>query len=387
MGEWIMTAPPHLKLPEGWTSPSDGISSVEEGCERFIGCLWIDRILARFDTFFIGARNDSTKTRMKLQCTAHFYMQSIYNYRSVKLEDKGVVSLAAIHLANKVMEHPRKLRDLMTCYELECSKMHPGLSLDENEVHDLREAVTRNESFILRVVGFNLSPPTTCFEELESLISTIYKESLNILDKHQINESGAWKKNISLLARSFLCDSYRGMAVHTQSSYNLALACLMLACNFYHKTFCSIALLLEQWHTIFPDSNLDELEEAKTEICYIYSVKRKVRDEVLAGRICDLITLPDQTPFLDGTATCLTSPESSSCPTGSSTETSPPTTTATGGSSSSSSASNCPSQTKNKSYVGKIYKPPVLHPTGLIALRKRPVASPFSQAKRRCKVR
>eukprot|EP00397_Hematodinium_sp_SG-2012_P053217 GEMP01063394.1.p1 GENE.GEMP01063394.1~~GEMP01063394.1.p1 ORF type:complete len:275 (+),score=33.73 GEMP01063394.1:56-826(+) len=206
MGESRMHISPLPILPAGWRSPSnkEGMDAIDEDVERYVGCIWIDRLLAGMSEF---------TQRTKIHACSHYYFHAFYNHRSFKMQDKGVVGLSSIFLACKVLENTRKMKDLQHCYQLEIAKAHPGVELMEKEQFELREEITRIESFLLRIVHFNFSPPTDSFDKLEELIIEVFKKTTHLVAPYEPDQH-KWQMAIMTCARSFLCDAYRVIAVH-----------------------------------------------------------------------------------------------------------------------------------------------------------------------------
>jgi len=274
-------------LPTGWKSPSakEGMTADDENLNRYVGCLWVDRLLRAMGEF---------NERTKINACAHFYFHAFYNYRSFSMEDKGVVSLASVFLACKVLENPRKMRDLLKCYQNEIAKTHQGIELTEKEQYELREEITRIESFLLRVLSFDFVPPVSSFDKLDDLWRMMMK-SQSMMWTQESDHS--WQKQIIQCARSFMCDAYRGIAVHQYTQKTLAYACLRIAC-FYQRNSCrSVKLLLSRWAEIFPDRPPDEdIEKVKSDILEIFRVRKRLKDE--SREQCPM-TLPDQKTWTD----------------------------------------------------------------------------------------
>jgi len=274
-------------LPPGWRSPSakEGMDPGEEDLERYIGCLWVDRLLRSMGEF---------NERTKINACAHYYFHAFFNYRSFRMQDKGVVSLASVFLACKVLENPRKMRDLLRCYQAEISKAHPGIDLTEKEQFELREEITRIESFLLRVLSFDFAPPVQSFDKLEELWQMMCKSRASVWSGET---DCSWQKAIIACARSFMCDAYRGLAVHWYRQETLAHACLRIACYYQKNAFRAVKVLIYHWTEIFPDMPaVEDLEKVKTDIFQIYRIRKRLRDNLRES--CPM-TLPDQTPWQD----------------------------------------------------------------------------------------
>eukprot|EP00397_Hematodinium_sp_SG-2012_P050531 GEMP01058773.1.p1 GENE.GEMP01058773.1~~GEMP01058773.1.p1 ORF type:complete len:306 (+),score=32.84 GEMP01058773.1:56-919(+) len=283
MGESRMHISPLPILPAGWRSPSnkEGMDAIDEDVERYVGCIWIDRLLAGMSEF---------TQRTKIHACSHYYFHAFYNHRSFKMQDKGVVGLSSIFLACKVLENTRKMKDLQHCYQLEIAKAHPGVELMEKEQFELREEITRIESFLLRIVHFNFSPPTDSFDKLEELIIEVFKKTTHLVAPYEPDQH-KWQMAIMTCARSFLCDAYRVIAVHLHQQHVLAYACLRMACFYQQKSFHGINIILQQWDTIFPEHPSDgQTDQVKKDILQVFRMKSRLSK----SQKDDSLTLPDQ---------------------------------------------------------------------------------------------
>jgi len=278
-------------LPPGWRSPSakEGMDPVDEDLERYIGCLWVDRLLRSMGDF---------TERTKINACAHYYFHAFFNYRSFRMEDKGVVSLASVFLACKVLENPRKMRDILRCYQAEISKAHPGIDLTEKEQFELREEITRIESFLLRVLSFDFVPPVQSFDKLEELWKMMCKSAHTVWSSET---DPSWQKEIIACARSFMCDAYRGLVVHWYPQGTLAHACLRIACYYQKNNIRAVKELIRHWAEIFPERPPDDdLEKVKCDILQIFRIRKKLKESLRES--CPM-TLPDQSPWQDTSAT------------------------------------------------------------------------------------
>eukprot|EP00929_Paragymnodinium_shiwhaense_P103227 TRINITY_DN66564_c0_g1_i1.p1 TRINITY_DN66564_c0_g1~~TRINITY_DN66564_c0_g1_i1.p1 ORF type:complete len:450 (-),score=67.55 TRINITY_DN66564_c0_g1_i1:177-1526(-) len=143
-----------------WTTKSivdtpsrrDGIDEKTERAERFVACHFARGIIRLLFSDSSDQKHDELSK--SAQCLACYYLQVFYMFRSLRQEDSKVVAVAAAFLACKVVDSPRRMRDVLRSNnQMRAQKQEPELG--EDEQRSLRERVLKLEIILLRIIRFD----------------------------------------------------------------------------------------------------------------------------------------------------------------------------------------------------------------------------------------
>ena len=135
-------------------SRSDGICGEEERAERFKSCT-VARNIVR------GLFSDTDDERLQevsrqAQCVACYCLQQFFMFRSMKQEDARVVAVASAFAACKVVDSPRRMREVLRTNN-QLRVKHGDAELGEEEQRSLHEKILKLEEFLLRIIRFATS--------------------------------------------------------------------------------------------------------------------------------------------------------------------------------------------------------------------------------------
>ena len=129
-------------------SLSDGISSATEHCYRIWGCELVQDM------------GIMLRLRQVVMATAQTLLQRFYYRKSLAAYDAHIVAMAALFLAAKVEEQPRRMRDVINvCYHAKLrrqGKASKPIVLGGNLYAVWKGALIRTERVILKELGFSV---------------------------------------------------------------------------------------------------------------------------------------------------------------------------------------------------------------------------------------
>lgn len=201
--------------------------------------------------------------------TAQMLLQRVYSTPDYTFDRYpfDVTSMAALFLAAKVEEYPRKPREVMDVFvHLISIKMSYNYTLSYSEHEKLREELITAERRILKHLGFNLlsSYPHKMIVNYYYAIAGNLDPDFNVWkerDRHRLLQR-AW---------NYCNDSLRANVFLKHSKEDVAFACIQMACEDVQMPFPK-STDGRDWYCLFTKDK-SEVQAAKEVIQSLYSRK------------------------------------------------------------------------------------------------------------------
>eukprot|EP00927_Polykrikos_kofoidii_P049728 TRINITY_DN43747_c0_g1_i1.p1 TRINITY_DN43747_c0_g1~~TRINITY_DN43747_c0_g1_i1.p1 ORF type:complete len:531 (-),score=104.27 TRINITY_DN43747_c0_g1_i1:47-1639(-) len=233
-------------------SRSDGVAEKEERAERFAAC-HLARGIVR-GLFSDCGDHKLDEVCKSAQCLACYYLQLFFMFRSLRQEDPKVVAVATAFLACKVVDMPRRMRDVLrTNNQLRVSSGEAELGEEEQRL--LREKVIQLESYMLRMIRFEFDlsvrlKPEEIVALAEALLvrvassAAFQKECAN---QPAASVANALRPKLLQLAVMFLHDAFMGFSPVLFPPRVLAASALAFAVRYVRRemSFEELARLTE----------------------------------------------------------------------------------------------------------------------------------------------
>lgn len=161
--------------------------------------------------------------------TAQILLHRVYGRQEYSIEENplDVTSMAALFLASKIEECPRKADDLIDAFVyVLSSKLRRNFKLDSESHDKIRQELITTERRLLKNLGFNLlsSYPH------KSIVSYYF-----LIVNHLDSDHNVWRErdnqNILQLAWNYCNDSLRSDVFIKFSKEAVACACIQMACE------------------------------------------------------------------------------------------------------------------------------------------------------------
>lgn len=186
--------------------------------------------------------------------TAQMLLQRVYHRPDYTFDQHplDITAMAALFLAAKIEENPRKARELIDVFTRVLSKkMHKKILLSLNQHEKVREELITTERRLLKALGFNLLSSYP-----HKIIVTTYNGILSVLDP----ENNVWKerdnRELLQLAWNYCNDSLRTEVFIKFSQEAVACACIQLACCDTHMLFPK-STDGREWYCLFSKDGSD----------------------------------------------------------------------------------------------------------------------------------
>jgi len=206
--------------------------------------------------------------------TAQMLIQRVYHTEEYPLDKYhiDVTSMAALFLASKIEESPRKARQVIEVFSHVISrKLKIDVDLSSKECERVREELITSERRLLKTLGFNLlsSHP-------HKIIITYYNVIVGRLDP----DGDVWSERLSrkILQRAwnYCNDSLRLDIYLRYPKEAVAFACVQLACEDFQMAFPK-ASDGREWYCLF----IRDPEEVRSSIETIRDLYK--RDRIVAS--------------------------------------------------------------------------------------------------------
>lgn len=199
--------------------------------------------------------------------TAQMLLQRVYNTPdfTFKRHHFDITAMAALFLAAKVEEYPRKAREVIDVFtHLLSLKMSKDYTLSHAEHERVREELITTERKILKNLGFNLLSSYP-----HKILVNYYYAIVNKLDP----ENNVWKEKDSQRlvqkAWNYCNDSLRTEVFLKYSKETVACACIQMACQDVNMPFPR-STDGRQWYCLFTEDE-SQVEAAQDLIRSLYS--------------------------------------------------------------------------------------------------------------------
>lgn len=209
-----------------------------------------------------------TTAQMLLQ---RVYHASDYTFQKYYLD---VTSMAALFLAAKIEEHPRKAREVIDVFTyVISSKLRREISLSFSQHEKIREELITAERILLKTLGFNLLSSYP-----HKIVVNYYLAVVRVLDP----EHNVWRERdnqrLLQLAWNYCNDSLRLDVFIRYSKEVVACACIQMACEDYGMLFPR-STDGRNWYCLFVTDE-QEVRESIEIIRNLYSRKEVPADSL-----------------------------------------------------------------------------------------------------------
>lgn len=178
----------------------------------------------------------------RVQVLACYFLQLFFMFRSLRQEDAKVVAVAAAFLACKIVDVPRRMRDLLRTHNSLRAKAGEA-ELDEEEQKALRDRILKVEFLLLRIIRFDFDVELP-LEQIDSLadrllarlaMSTKFREAC--AGRQPVVEANALKPKLVQVAKSFMNDAFMGLGPLLVPPRVIAAGALAVAVRYVRREF------------------------------------------------------------------------------------------------------------------------------------------------------
>lgn len=253
-------------------SRADGVPDAAERVDRFNACNYA-RDLIRW---LFSADRQQGEISNHVQILACYYIQLFYMFRSLRQEDAKMVSVAATFLACKVVDMPRKIKNIMRgVSQLRVPGSEPDLTADEERA--LCERVLKAEFLMLRIIQFqfDMELPLDVLGTLtEKLVVqlTLCEAFKKACKGPPQEEANALRGELPKVAERFMMDSFMGFAPLLAEPKVLAAGALAMATRYIRREMAIEMLchLLNKADQALPET---EVKHVVDEILNVFRTK------------------------------------------------------------------------------------------------------------------